>query len=243
MNIDIQQAFFNDHQARFNPETIVNVTVTEPEVTLIVDQTQIELESGKEVQLTVKEVTTTADGKTTERNVTTATTYKVDYNQVALVSSGLVRAKNARTTTITVKYGGKERFVNVTVTEPVVTLSVDPSQLQLQLGKQAQLIVKEVTTTADGNSTEKDVTKAANYTVANKKVLTVMNGLVSPKSAGSTTITIKYNKMELTVDVIVTEVGTRIIDLGSEVTPMNQSENSPLNEYLIGALQFIQLQN
>lgn len=231
-------------------EQIVNVTVTEPEVTLSVDQTQIELESGKEVQLTVKELTTTADGKTTERNVTAAATYKVDNGQVASVSSGLVRAKKAGTATVTVKYGGKEQFVNITVTEPIVTLSVDQSHLDLQLGKQAQLTVKEITTAADGNTTEKDVTIAAKYTVENNKVASVSNGLVNPKNAGSTTITIKYGKMELTVGVIVTEFGVNIIVPGSEnvipgaeVTPMNQSENSPLNEYWIGALQFIQLQN
>ena len=139
-------------------ELTVNVNVTEPVVTLSVNKTQIDLEPGKEAKLTVKEVTTTADGKTTERNVTKNATYKVANGQVASANEGLVKAKNAGTTTITVKYGKNEETVNVTVTAPEVTLTVDQAQIELATGKEAQLTVKEVTTTADGKTTERDVT-------------------------------------------------------------------------------------
>jgi minor extracellular serine protease Vpr len=86
-----------------------------------------------------------------------------------------------------------------------VALSVDNAQLELALGKEAQLMIKEVTTGSDGNTTEKDVTKAASYKVENKKVVAVKNGVVSAKNAGSTTITVKYGKNEVTVDVTVTK--------------------------------------
>ncbi|WP_082355369.1 S8 family serine peptidase [Bacillus sp. FJAT-22090] len=197
-------------------ELTVNVTVTEPQVTLSVDKTQIDLEPGKEAQLSIKEVTTTADGKTTERDVTTAATYKVADGKVASVTNGLVRAKATGNTTITVKYGKNEVTVNVAVTEPVVTLVANQTQIDLESGKQAQLTLKEVTTTADGRTTERDVTTAATYKVANSKVASVSNGLVSAKEVGSTTISVKYGKNEVTVNVIVKEPELRSIVPNSE---------------------------
>ncbi|QFG01089.1 hypothetical protein PB01_03750 [Psychrobacillus glaciei] len=184
-------------------ELTVNVTVTEPEVTLTANQTQLDLEPGNEVQLTMKEVTTTVDGKTTERDVTTAATYKVADGKVASVTSGLVKAKAEGNTIITVKYGKNEVTVNVNVKAPVVTLSVNQTKLEMKPGKEIQLTMKEVTTMADGTTTERDVTTAATYKVADSKVASVSNGLVRAKAEGNTTITVKYGKMEVTIEVIV----------------------------------------
>ena len=147
-------------------ELTVNVTVTEPEVTLTVDQTEISLGSGKESQLKVKEITTTADGKTTEKNVTTSAKYKVADTKIATVTNGLVRGKAAGNTTINIKYGKNDLTVNVTVIEPKISLSVDTTQINVEKGKEVQLAVKEVTTTADGETTERDVTSSAKYKVA-----------------------------------------------------------------------------
>ncbi|TQR21381.1 hypothetical protein FG384_03330 [Psychrobacillus vulpis] len=209
-------------------ELTVNVTVTEPEVTLSVDKNQIDLEPGKEAQLSIKEVTTTADGKTTERDVTTAATYKVADGKVASVTNGLVRAKATGNTTITVKYGKNEVTVNVAVTEPVVTLTANNTQINLEYGKETRLTIKEVTTAGDGTTTERDVTTAATYKVADSKVASVSNGLVRSKNVGSTTITVKYGKNELTINVIVTEPELRSLVPGSE-TLMPGSEPIPTN--------------
>ncbi|MER2006250.1 MAG: S8 family serine peptidase [Psychrobacillus sp.] len=186
-------------------ELTVNVSVTEPEVTLTVDKTEVSLGSGKEVQLKVKEITTTADGKTTEKNVSASAKYKVAGTKVATVTNGLVRGKAAGNTTIKITYGKNELTVNVSVIEPKVTLSVDTNQLNLEKGKEAQLTVKETTTTADGETTEKDVTTSAKYKVAATKVASVTNGLVLAKATGETTITVVYGKNEQTVNVSVTE--------------------------------------
>ncbi|MER2236839.1 MAG: S8 family serine peptidase, partial [Psychrobacillus sp.] len=186
-------------------ELTVNVSVTEPEVTLTVDKTEVSLGSGKEVQLKVKEITTTADGKTTEKNVSASAKYKVAGTKVATVTNGLVRGKAAGNTTIKITYGKNELTVNVSVIEPKVTLSVDTNQLNLEKGKEAQLTVKETTTTADGETTEKDVTTSAKYKVAATKVASVTNGLVLAKATGETTITVVYGKNEQTVNVSVSE--------------------------------------
>ncbi len=192
-------------------EVTVNVTVTKPEVTLFTDIAQIDLEPGKEAQLTIKEITTTVDGKTTEKNVTTSATYKAADTSVVSVTNGLVRAKNAGTTTINVSYGGKNLTVNVTVTAPEVTLVADTMQLELEAGKEVRLTIQEATKTADGNTTYRDVTTAAKYTPGDKKVVSVTNGLVRALKVGNTTITVNYGKHELTISVNVKEAGFKSI--------------------------------
>ncbi|WP_391120097.1 S8 family serine peptidase [Psychrobacillus sp. L3] len=184
-------------------ELTVKVNVTEPVMTLDANVTQLDLEVGNEVQLTMKEVTTTADGKVTEKDVTTAATYKVADAKVASVTNGLVKAKAEGSTTITVKYGKNEVTITVTVAAPKVTLVTDQAKLELKPGKESQLTLKEVTTMPDGTTSERDVTTSANYTVANSKVASVSNGLVRAKAEGTTTITVKYGKNEVTIEVIV----------------------------------------
>ena len=205
-------------------EVTVNVTVTKPEVTLFTDIAQIDLEPGKEAQLTIKEITTTVDGKTTERNVTSSAKYKVADSSVATVTNGLVRAKSTGATTINVSYGENTLTINVNVAAPAVTLIADNTQIELEAGKEVRLAIKEVTTTPDGTTTERDVTTAAKYTPGDKALITVNGGLVRAKKAGNTTITVKYGKNELTINVNITEASFRSIIPGSEtVVPIPES--------------------
>nr|WP_274310495.1 S8 family serine peptidase [Solibacillus daqui] len=204
-------------------EVKVNVTVEDPAVivpgvTLTVNKTEFDLEKGKEAQLVIKEVTTAADGTTKQKDVTKAATYKVADSKVASVKNGLITAKNAGTTTITVKYGKNELTVNVTVTESVVTLTANKTEINLELGKEAQLAIKEVTTAADGTTKQKDVTTAATYKVADTKVVSVKNGLIISKNIGSTEITVKYGKNELTVYVTVSEKGVTLTTNKTDIT-------------------------
>ncbi|TQR10155.1 peptidase S8 [Psychrobacillus soli] len=212
-------------------EVTVNVTVTEPQVTLNANKTEIDLEPGKEAQLKITEVTT-SNGKTTEKNVTTAATYKVTDSKVASVTNGVVRAKNAGSTPITVSYGANNVIVNVTVTAPEVTLVADNTQIDLELGKEVLLNIKEVTT-INGTTTERDVTKAATYKVQDTKVASVTGGLVRPKKAGSTSITVKYGKNELTVNVTVTEAAIKSVVPSSETLVPSPESFTPDSEITV----------
>ena len=110
--------------------------------------------------------------------------------------------------------------VNVNVAAPEVTLVADNTQIELEAGKEVRIAIKEVTTTPDGTATERDVTAAAKYTPGDKALITVNSGLVRAKKAGNTTITVKYGKNELTLNVNITEASIRSIVPGSEtVTP------------------------
>ncbi|MFY3790110.1 S8 family serine peptidase [Ureibacillus sp. MALMAid1270] len=196
--------------------TVVDPVVIEPGVKLVANLTEVDLELGKEVQLTIKEVTTRADGSTSEKDVTKSAKYNVADKKIVSVKNGLVKANKVGTTTITVKNGKNELTINVTVSdagttepepgdnEPKVSLVVDQSELSLKVKETAQLVVKEVTTAADGSTTEKDVTKQASYS-SKGPVINVKSGLVTAKKPGTQTITIQYGQNKATVEVVVTK--------------------------------------
>ncbi|MFF2753534.1 S8 family serine peptidase [Psychrobacillus sp. NPDC058041] len=184
-----------------------------PVVTLSVDQTDLKLSTGETTQLAVTETTKPANGESTNEDVTAKATYVVADENIATVSNGLVTALSEGSTTVTISYGGNEVTVNVKVTkpvvvEPVVTLTVDKPQLKLKPSEEAQVTIKEVTTTADGKVTEKDVTKLATYEVANNNTASVSRGLVKAKGANkSTTITVRYGGHVVTIEVEVVSPG------------------------------------
>ena len=103
-------------------------------------------------------------------------------------SNGLVTAKSAGTTTITVTTidGGYKKTANVTVnnpTIPVTSLSIDKTSLSLIVGNTSKITA----TVSPSDATNKTV----NWTSSNTSVATVdSNGLVTAKSAGSATITV-----------------------------------------------------
>ena len=87
--------------------------------------------------------------------------------------------------------------------EAVVTLSVNPSKLDLTTGETSPLTVLETSTPAEGEATVKDVTSEATYTVADASIATIENGVVTAVAEGTTTITVSYGQNEVTVVVTV----------------------------------------
>ena len=201
---------FVEDEAGNSAEEVVFVGEAAPVVTLSVDPTELDLTTGDTAQLTVTETTTPEEGEATSDDVTAEATYAVADETVATVSvGGAVSAVAEGSTTVTVTYGNNEETVVVTVTEPVVpepvvTLTVDKSNLNLTNGHTSQLTVTEVTTPEDGEATVKDVTKEALYTVADDKIVSVDKGLVRARAKGETTVTISYGGKTVTVNVTVT---------------------------------------
>ena len=183
-----------------------------PTVSLEVNKTAVSLAPGATEQLTVKEVTTPKDGTPSETDVTTEAVYTVADEAVVTVNEGLITAKAVGTTSITITYNGHTATVGVTVTEDpaedVVTLKVNKTSVNLQAGKTEQLTVTEVTTPANGEATEVDVTSAATYTVADEKVATVSAGLISAIAEGTTTATIEYNGLSTSLNITITDEDT-----------------------------------
>ncbi|QFF98084.1 hypothetical protein PB01_04210 [Psychrobacillus glaciei] len=203
----------------YNNELIQQVRVVVKEVpvldviTLIVNNTEVNLTVGDTEQLTVTEMTTLKDGEVKKNEVTKDAEYVVDEDSIATVVEGLVTAKKAGTTKVTITHGDIEVIVDVTVTDkvvvpnpdPVVTLSVDNTDIKLTTGGTSKLVVEETSKPVEGEATVKDVTSEAKYVVADNKVVTVEKGLVTAKAKGTTTITIEHGKNKVEVKVTVTD--------------------------------------
>ncbi|MER2114662.1 MAG: S8 family serine peptidase, partial [Solibacillus isronensis] len=128
-----------------------------------------------------------------------------ELNQDGSFTFPVTAETNAVTVVITDAAGnvGEAIIFENEVVEPVVTLSVNPTELDLTAGETAQLAVTETTTPAEGDATEEDVTSKATYVVADENVATVVNGLVTAVAEGTTTITVSHGENEATVTVTV----------------------------------------
>ena len=103
----------------------------------------------------------------------------------------------------------------------------DNTQIELEAGKEIRVAIKEVTTTPDGQTTERDVTAAAKYTPGDKAIVSVNSGLIRAKKAGSTTISVQYGKHEITVNVNVSEASFKSIIPGSETVAPSPDSLTP----------------
>ncbi|SDM36787.1 Ig-like domain (group 2) [Psychrobacillus sp. OK028] len=188
---------------------VVNVEVVEKDIISVkLNKNKLNLNVADTDKLVVTETTTTADGKSTEKDVTNQATFTSNNEEVVTVESGIVTAIGAGETIIAVEYNGEKLGeVTVTVTEKqtpnVITLAVDKTELSLTTGATSQLTVKKVTTPEDGEPTEVDVTEEVSYIVGDDSKVSVVKGLVTAKAKGNTTITIKHGEIEAVVNVTV----------------------------------------
>ncbi|MGE6487369.1 CehA/McbA family metallohydrolase [Paenisporosarcina sp. NPDC076898] len=215
----------------------VSVTVKEiPDVkTLEVDKTDVSLEVGATDQLVVTETTTKADSTSTQQNVTPIATYSGYDTNVISVEAGLITAKAAGSTNITITVGDNTKTVSVMVKEKpdVKTLEVDKTTVSLEVGATDQLVVTETTTKADSTSTQENVTPTATYSGYDTNVIAVEAGLITAKVAGSTNITITVGENTKTVSVTVTEkpdVKTLEVNKTSVSLSVGKTERLIVNE-------------
>lgn len=186
------------------------------ETSLSVDQSAVTLEEGKNAAIKVTQTTKDGD-KVTEEDVTAKASYSVADESIAAVEAGVITAKAAGKTTVTITYGKNSVTVAVTVVkgEPEpdketslklenVASSEKGPYVNIEKGKTHNLEVTEVTTIGD-NTTEEDVTKKATYHVANESIATVQNGVITAKNAGFTEVTVTYGENTVKLTVIVAE--------------------------------------
>jgi len=84
--------------------------------------------------------------------------------------------------------------------------------MDLQVGQQQQLKVTEITTKPNGQISNKDVTNATKFNVANNQIATVQKGLVTAKAAGKTQVRVMIPDQEpALVYIDVTEVQQDIV--------------------------------
>ncbi len=158
--------------------TITVVSPTTEIVSVSLNKTTASLNIGKTVSLTA----TINPSNTTQSKELTWTSSNTS---VATVDSkGVVTAKSAGTTTITVKTSnGKTATCKITVESPITKITLDKTSATLDIGKTVTLKA----TISPSNTT---MSKNLIWHSSNESVASVdANGKVAAKSAGTTTIT------------------------------------------------------
>lgn len=184
----------------------VTTTPVDPVLTSIsVSPDSAALKVGKDAQLAVTALY--SDGS--KKDVTSDADYSTANPSIATVSdTGKVTALGKGETTVTASYEGKSYEVPVAVSEETTTpveltsISVSPNNVDLKVGKDAQLTV----TAAYSDGSKKDVTKDAKYSVPGTNMVTVSNtGKVTAIGSGKTIITVSYEGKSHEVSVTVTK--------------------------------------
>ncbi len=160
-------------------KTTLNVTVNRPVSSVAVKSATIELFVGKTQNITTTVTPSNASNK--------AVSYTSGNTKIATVSSsGVVTAKSAGTTkiTVTAKDGsGKKATVNVTVKTPVNSVKLRSESIAIFVGKTASANAK----VEPGNATNKSLS----YVSSDTSIATVdQNGIITAVSAGTANITI-----------------------------------------------------
>lgn len=204
--------------------------------------------ADKEVKLRVK--TALASDSTTTSDVTDKATWASSDNGVATVEDGNVKIVSTGKATITASYLGEQVKVDIYVRVPYETILLTPS------GDQTLFIAETLSVSAGVRETANVTTSVkAEWSSSNKLIATVDdNGVISAKTAGSTTIKASYQgvskSFKLTVLPTVTKLeveqeqleiflggsaslpkvtGTKLdgetIDLSDEITWSSNQEN------------------
>ncbi len=190
----------------------VEIPVEKAEISLSVNQSAVTIEKGQTATVEVTQLTKDGDS-IKEEDVTAKATYTVADETIASAQAGVITANAVGETIITISYGGNEVTVDVTVVEEepnpdkTVSLKVDKDLLLINVGATDSVEITEVTTIGD-KTTEKDVTAVATYSVANEKIATVTNGVITGLSPGITEITVTYGENTLNVMVAVASTDT-----------------------------------
>ncbi|WP_183192415.1 Ig-like domain-containing protein [Brevibacillus fluminis] len=124
-----------------------------------------------------------------------------DPKVITVSDTGELEAVGAGKATITAVYGGKKTKTEVKVTSSTKLDKLQISKRTLRMDPQE---TQQLTLTAiytDG--TKADITKEATWKVADEAIADVEAGLITAKSAGTTKITVTYEKKKLTISLIV----------------------------------------
>lgn len=212
-----------DFNVRRNADIKVNLTVTEDRIfdeswkvsygddlptvsySLELSKSSSSLNVGGSTTLSATYYRTVDGTRDSQTNVTSYAAWTSSNTGVATVSGGMITAVGAGTATITATYNGYRVTHTVSVSNKMTyDLVLNHSTLSVQEEKTAAITARYVTYTNGTQSASTIVSSAATWTSSESSVATVSGGVVSGVSAGSATITAKYNGYIATCAVTVT---------------------------------------
>jgi len=179
------------------------VTVTQPPTSVTLNQTAATIDIGNSITL----LATVLPENAANKNVT----WSSSNPSVAMVTNGVVTAVSTGTATITVttEDGGRTATCAITVTAtgiPVTSVSLNQTTATLALGSTLTLTA----TVLPENATNKNVT----WSSSNPNVATVINGVVTAVSIGTTTITVTTQNGNRTATCAITVSATGVAVTG-----------------------------
>ena len=200
-----------------NGNTVKNgkVTLDIPVNSISLDKSEsFTLSKGSKDKLNViANPTGSLEGKTVAWSTSNKDVVKVD-------QSGNIEAVGKGTATITATVEGKIASVQVTVNNPLKSISLNKTELALRKGKTEKLSVTYHPEDAD----EKDVT----WTSSNPAVATVTDGKVDALKDGTTVITAAVGDKTATCTVTVKEEPLQSISLNKTSMELVKTENETL---------------
>ncbi|MCE5168941.1 Ig-like domain-containing protein [Paenibacillus profundus] len=167
------------------------------EMTLSPDKL-VEFDYGADSQTVIAQ-TKTKDG--TLENVTDKAEWSSSDTNVAEVKSGVVKPIGVGTATITASYLGASQSVTVVVRASYQAMRLTPDKAQHMMLGDGPLTVQTFVLNSVDN--QQEVTDLAEWTSSNVMAITVDQGKVYAKGAGSSTITAKYKGLTKSIEVTV----------------------------------------
>ncbi|MGO4547507.1 Ig domain-containing protein [Paenibacillus sp. 2TAB23] len=138
------------------------------------------------------------------KTVTTDAVWSTSNSAVATADEGVITLLGVGSTTITAKLKGKSDSITLNVTSPYKSITIDSgvngNLVQLEIGSDDTVLTASAAPKIGGTE---PVTDLAKWVSANDKIATVKKGVVTPVSAGKTTITVSYKGVSATIDVVV----------------------------------------
>ena len=159
---------------------------------IILNTSTLTVYAGKASSITA----TAIMGDGSAKDVTSSAVWSSSNSGVATVDSyGRITGVKAGTATITVNYNGKTATCSVVVEEEVslASIGITPASLAFTVGDPSQQVSAKAYY-SDGTS--RDVTNLGTWSTSDGSVATVAAGTISPGSAGSATITCRYQGKE-----------------------------------------------
>lgn len=149
--------------------------------------------------------------------VTDQADWKSSAPSVVSVDKGKIKALATGQAKITVSYRGVTADINVLVRTKYEALLISPSNDQTLFVNDEPVQIKAFVRNEINRSNNDDVTSGASWESSNPLAVTVKNGLITPKLAGTSTIKVKYmgltREIKVTVFPTITKIATDKISL------------------------------
>lgn len=183
---------------------------------LTIDKTLVEIDKDQTIQLNVQK-------NPTDTSNTDAITWKSNDEKIAVVDeNGLVTGVGNGKTTITASCGGFEVTCEITVCVHIESIQITNGDISLYKGQSEDL-------TVTFNPTEFSDSKTLIWSTDNDEVVTLSNGTVTAKNAGTAIITAEtVNGKKASITVTVPEVKAETLTLNKNITTIEKGETETL---------------